>query len=130
MRDLEVRGAGSLLGAEQHGHMDMIGYELYCRLLDEEVRLLKEGKDEVLDTDVIIGCNAVDLGSIPGLEGFPGEGNGNPLQYSCLENPMDRGQECPALGQDSLRSSLLSSSVYCQILSPKYILCVREAGGK
>ena len=55
MRDLEVRGAGSLLGAEQHGQMDVIGYELYCRLLDEEVRLLKSGKDEVLDTDVITG---------------------------------------------------------------------------
>ena len=36
-------------------------------------------------------CNAGDLGSIPGLGRFPGEGNGNPLQYSCLENPMDRG---------------------------------------
>ena len=55
MRDLEVRGAGSLLGAEQHGQMDVIGYELYCRLLDEEVRLLKSGKDEVLDTDVLTG---------------------------------------------------------------------------
>ena len=32
-----------------------------------------------------------DMGLIPGLERFPGEGNGNPLQYSCLENPMDRG---------------------------------------
>ena len=32
-----------------------------------------------------------DLGSIPGLGRFPGEGNGNPLQYSCLENPMGRG---------------------------------------
>ena len=55
MRDLEVRGAGSLLGAEQHGQMEVIGYELYCRLLDEEVRLLKSGKDEVLDTDVLTG---------------------------------------------------------------------------
>ena len=36
-------------------------------------------------------CNAGDLGSIPGLERSPGEGNGNPLQYSCLENAMDRG---------------------------------------
>ena len=36
-------------------------------------------------------CNAEDLGSIPGLERSLGEGNGNPLQYSCLENPMDRG---------------------------------------
>ena len=36
-------------------------------------------------------CNAGDLGSISGLGRFPGEGNGNPLQYSCLENPMDGG---------------------------------------
>ena len=35
------------------------------------------------------GYNAGDLGSIPGLGRSPGEGNGNPLQYSCLENPMD-----------------------------------------
>ena len=36
-------------------------------------------------------CNLGDLGSIPGLGRFPGEGHGNPLQYSCLENSMDRG---------------------------------------
>ena len=36
-------------------------------------------------------CNAEDLGSIPGLGRSSGEGNGNPLQYSCLENPIDRG---------------------------------------
>ena len=36
-------------------------------------------------------CNAGDLGSIPELGRTLGEGNGNPLQYSCLENPMDRG---------------------------------------
>ena len=36
-------------------------------------------------------CNAGDLGLIPGLGRLPGEGNGNPLQYSCLENFMDRG---------------------------------------
>ena len=35
-------------------------------------------------------CNAGDLGSIPGSGRSPGEGNGYPLQYSCLENPMDR----------------------------------------
>ena len=35
--------------------------------------------------------NTVDLGLIPGLGRSPGEGNGNPLQYSCLENPRDRG---------------------------------------
>ena len=36
-------------------------------------------------------CNAGDLGSVPGLGRYPGEGNGYPLQYSCLENSMDRG---------------------------------------
>ena len=36
-------------------------------------------------------CNAGDTGSIPGSGRFPGGGRGNPLQYSCLENPMDRG---------------------------------------
>ena len=36
-------------------------------------------------------CNAGDLGSIPELGRSPGEGNSNPLQYSCLENPMEGG---------------------------------------
>ena len=36
-------------------------------------------------------CKAGDTGSVPGSGSSPGEGNGNPLQYSCLENPMDRG---------------------------------------
>ena len=41
--------------------------------------------------------NVRDLGSIPGLGRFPGEGNGNPLQYSCLENPMDGEAWCKLL---------------------------------
>ena len=39
----------------------------------------------------VSACNARDLGSIPGLGRSPGEGNGNPLQYSRLENPVARG---------------------------------------
>ena len=39
----------------------------------------------------VSACNAGDLGSIPGSGRSPGEGNGNPLQYSCLENPMGGG---------------------------------------
>ena len=38
MRDLEIRGAGNILGAQQHGHMDSVGYDMYCRLLSESVR--------------------------------------------------------------------------------------------
>lgn len=49
MRDLEIRGAGNILGAEQHGHMDKIGYELYSKLLREELN----GKEErIPDLDI------------------------------------------------------------------------------
>jgi len=41
LRDMEIRGAGNILGGEQHGHMDAVGYEMYCRLLDEAVRHLE-----------------------------------------------------------------------------------------
>lgn len=44
MRDLEIRGAGNILGAEQHGHMDKIGYELYSKLLKEEI----SGEEQVV----------------------------------------------------------------------------------
>ena len=43
-------------------------------------------------------CNAGDLGSMPGLGISPGEGKGNRLQYSCLENPMDRGAGLQSMG--------------------------------
>lgn len=41
MRDLELRGAGNLLGAEQHGHMNAVGYDLYCKMLSEAVKEAK-----------------------------------------------------------------------------------------
>jgi len=44
--DLELRGAGNLLGGEQHGHIDAVGFDLYCRLLDETVREL-QGEEAV-----------------------------------------------------------------------------------
>ena len=59
MRDLEIRGAGNLLGGEQHGHMDSIGYELYCKLLDEAVRELRgEQIEETYETLMDITVNA------------------------------------------------------------------------
>ena len=41
MRDLEIRGAGNLLGSKQHGHMEAVGYDLYCKMLNEAVKELK-----------------------------------------------------------------------------------------
>ena len=42
MRDLEIRGAGNILGSEQSGHMEAVGYELYCQLLENAVRAAKK----------------------------------------------------------------------------------------
>ncbi len=49
MRDLEIRGAGNVLGAEQHGHMDKVGYELYAKILKEELTGVKQ---ESVDLDI------------------------------------------------------------------------------
>ena len=59
-------------------------------------------------------CNAGDVSSIPGLGRSPGEGDGNPLQYSCLENPMDRGawQALQSIGsQESDMTYLLNHHI-------------------
>lgn len=57
MRDLEIRGAGSILGEMQHGHMEQVGYDMYCKLLDQVVKEMKgiqveEEIDVQLDLDV------------------------------------------------------------------------------
>ena len=56
MRDLEIRGAGSLIGEMQHGHMDQVGYDTYCKLLDEVVKEMK-GIEIEEDIDVSIDIN-------------------------------------------------------------------------
>ena len=59
MRDLEIRGAGSLLGAEQHGHMETVGYDMYCKLLEEAVSKLKgEEHTENFETTIDLNVNA------------------------------------------------------------------------
>ena len=57
MRDLEIRGAGNLLGVKQHGHMEAVGYDLYCKMLNDAVQTLKgvtvaEDFTTVIDLDV------------------------------------------------------------------------------
>ena len=56
MRDLEIRGAGSLVGEMQHGHMDQVGYDTYCKLLDQVVKEMK-GIDIEEDIDISIDIN-------------------------------------------------------------------------
>ena len=57
MRDLEIRGAGNLLGAEQHGHMAAVGYDLYCKMLNEAVKTLK-GEETEADFNTSVDLDA------------------------------------------------------------------------
>ena len=54
MKDLEIRGAGNLLGTEQSGHMMTVGYELYCKMIDEALRRLKGEKVQETEKEVVI----------------------------------------------------------------------------
>ena len=59
MRDLEIRGAGNILGPQQSGHIAVVGYELYCRLLEQAVGQLRgEAPPAKLDTHIEIGIDA------------------------------------------------------------------------
>ena len=64
-------------------------------------------------------ANAEDLGSIPGLGRSPGEGNGLPLQYSCLGNPMDRGAWWATVYGVGLFGDFFSFLIEWQILTPR-----------
>ena len=60
MRDLEIRGAGNLLGAKQSGHMEAVGYDLYCKMLNDAIRLMKGevSEEETFDSTVDMDIDA------------------------------------------------------------------------
>ena len=59
MRDLEIRGAGNLLGEAQSGHMEAVGYDMYCKMLNEAVLKLKgEGEEESFTTTIDLNIDA------------------------------------------------------------------------
>lgn len=59
MKDLEIRGAGNLLGSDQHGHMSQVGYEMYSKLLEEHMRKIKgETVEEQFETTIEFSINA------------------------------------------------------------------------
>ena len=67
-------------------------------------------------------CNAGDLGSIPGLGRFPGEGNGNPFQYSCMENPHGQRSYSPWVTESDMTEQL-STAQHKSKFSIFYLPC-------
>lgn len=59
MRDLEIRGTGNLLGAQQSGHLEAVGYDLYCKMLNQAIEVLKgETPEEDFETKIDLMCDA------------------------------------------------------------------------
>ncbi|NEU05683.1 transcription-repair coupling factor [Clostridium senegalense] len=59
MRDLEIRGAGNIMGSSQHGHMAVVGYDLYCRMLEDSIKLIKgDIENEPIETTVDLKIDA------------------------------------------------------------------------
>ncbi|MGN0379135.1 MAG: transcription-repair coupling factor [Butyrivibrio sp.] len=58
MKDLEIRGAGNLLGAEQHGHMEAVGYDLYCKMLNEAVEAARGVSSKTEDFETVVDVDA------------------------------------------------------------------------
>jgi len=120
MRDLEIRGAGNILGAEQHGHMDAVGYDLYCRLLADAVSELRgEAPKKDFSTSIDIKINAY----IPDF--YIGDEEtklniykkisviGNEKDLSdCRDELSDRFGEMPASVRNLLDVALLKASAH------------------
>ena len=108
-----------LLPRKSHGQRSLVGYSPWGRKESDTTEplhfhFLSHGNLPAMQGDP---------GSVPELGRSPGEGNGNPLQYSCLENPMDRGAwwvTVPGVTKSQTRLSDFTSLCFCSY----HILCI------
>lgn len=131
MRDLEIRGAGNLLGAEQHGHMEAVGYDLYCKMLNEAVKHLKgEMEEDPYTTTIDLNVDAF----IPASY-IPNEYQKLDIykRIACIENEeemddmleelIDRFGDVPRKVQKLLQIALLKSLAHSA-----YVISVEQKG--
>ena len=121
MRDLEIRGAGNLLGAAQSGHMAAVGYDLYCKMLNDAVRRLKgESKlEEDFETTIDLQVDAyIPASYIPSefqkLDMYKRIAGVETLEeYRDLQEELvDRFGEIPAAAENLLRVALLKADAH------------------
>jgi len=130
MKDLEIRGAGNLLGKSQHGHIEAVGYELYCKMLNEAVQGLNgievaEDFDTLIDLDVdayipseYIVNEVQKLDIYKRIAGIETKEEATDMQ----EELMDRFGKVPVSAENLLRISLIRAKAHK--------LCMSEVGGK
>lgn len=120
MKDLEIRGAGNLLGSKQSGHMQSVGYDMYCKLLSEAVRRRKGEKVEAsfeteidLDVDAYIPGHYI-LNEIQKLDIYKRiAGVETRQEYTDMQDElMDRYGEVPKCADNLLRIALLKASAH------------------
>lgn len=125
MRDLEIRGAGSLLGRRQHGHMEAVGYDLYCKMLNEAVKHLKGEETEAdfpttveLDVDAYIPPSYI-MNEVQKLDIYKRiAGIADDAEYADMkEELMDRFGEIPRSAENLLRIALIRKQAHELYLS-------------
>ena len=133
MRDLEIRGAGNLLGAEQHGHMEAVGYDLYCKMLNEAVKHLKgEMEEDAYTTTIDLNVDAfIPASYIPNeyqkldiykrIASIENEEEMDDM----LEELLDRFGDVPKKVQQLLSIALLKALAHSA-----YVLAVEQKGEK
>lgn len=125
MRDLEIRGAGNLLGRRQHGHMEAVGYDLYCKMLNEAVKHLKGEEEKAdfpttvdLDVDAYIPPSYImnevqKLDIYKRIAGIEDEAECEDMR----EELMDRFGESPKSVENLLRIALIRRQAHTLYLS-------------
>ena len=125
MRDLEIRGAGNLLGRRQHGHIEAVGYDLYCKMLNEAVKRLKGAEEEIefptnvdLDVDAYIPPSyimneAQKLDIYKRIAGIENENERTEMKDELL----DRFGEIPQSVENLLRIALIRQQAHKLYLS-------------
>jgi len=118
MRDLEIRGAGNLLGAKQSGHMQSVGYDMYCKLLNEAIKTKKGEQSEIayetevdLDVDAFIPNNYI-MNEVQKLDIYKRIATvETDSEYHDMQDELiDRFGEVPRSADNLLRIALLKSA--------------------